>query len=302
MLGAGTDRIGPGSQSRTDVRAILQVVSVVVRTPGDRPLRYVSRMVFRRLKARFGGGTTVDTILHTELAQPGGVLEGVVEIVGGEFEQDIKYLALALEVRVEVETQDSEHQSDQRFAEQRVTDRFTLHPGEKRTEPFAIHVPLQTPFNVVNGRDLPGVRLGVRTELEIAKSLDKGDFDPIRIAPTPAQQRILAAFERIGCHFRRSDVEKGRVPGAEFPFYQEVEFAPPPELARGLAEVEVTFLAGLHSMDVLIEGDRRGGFLDAGGDTVHHLTIGYDAIDTENWEEILRGHLEDMGRRRGLFG
>lgn len=258
--------------------------------------------MFKRLKARFGGGTTIDTRVHTPVAYPGGTLDGVVEIVGGEFVQQISYLALRLVVRVEVEAEDSEHHSDQSFAEQRVHGPFTLHPAERKTVPFSIGVPLETPFNVVGQRELPGVRLGVRTELEIERSTDKGDFDPIRVGPQPAQERILVALDRIGCHLRNSDVERGHIRGAALPFYQELEFAPPPELAGRISELEVTFLAGPHSMDILLEGDRRGGFLDSGGDTVHRLTVGYDAIERENWEAIMRDHLHELGRRRGLFG
>ncbi len=57
-----------------------------------------------------------------------------------------------------------------------------------------------------------------------------------------------------------------------------------------------------HTMDVLIEGDRRGGFLSEGGDRVERLSIGYDAIGTQDWESILYQHLEELGRRRGFFG
>lgn len=259
-------------------------------------------MVFKRLKARFGGGTSIDTRVHTPVAFPGGTLDGVVEIVGGEFQQQISYLALRLVARVEVETEDSEHHSERSFAEQRVHGPFTLHPAEQKSVPFSIGVPLETPFNVVGQRDLPGVRLGVRTELEIERSTDKGDFDPIRVGPLPAQERILAALDRIGCHFRNADLEAGRIHGSTLPFYQELEFAPPHEFAGRISELEVTFLAGPYSMEVLLEGDRKGGFLDSGGDRVHRLTVGYDAIERENWEAIMRDHLHELGRSRGFFG
>lgn len=259
-------------------------------------------MVFRKLKARFGGGTTVDTVVHTPVVQPGGFLDGVVEVVGGEFEQQINHLTLRLEVEVEVERNDNEHRSTMSFAEQRVADPFVLHPGERHSVPFRFGVPLQAPFNVVHGRDLPGVRMGLRTELDIAGSLDRGDLDPVRIEPIPAQQQLLAAFERAGCHFRRADVEKGRLPGAQLGFYQEVEFTPPRDVARGLKEVEVTFLAGPHTIDVLIEGDRRGGFLDTGGDRTVRLTVAYDHLEQHDWTSEVRRHLEELARRRGLFG
>ena len=154
-------------------------------------------------------------------------------------------------VRVEVEREDAERLVDREFAEHRLTGGFTLHPRQRRSIPFTVGLPLQTPFNIVGGMELKGVRLGVRTDLEIARSLDKGDFDPIRVEPLPAQHRLLGAFERIGCRFLRSDVEQGHIPGAELPFYQELEFAAPPELRGRLSEIEVTFLAAPHQLDVL---------------------------------------------------
>jgi sporulation-control protein len=259
-------------------------------------------MVFKRLKARFGGGTSVDAVVHTPVAQPGGRLDGVVEIVGGEFEQEIKYLALALVCRVEVETDDSEYKSDETFARQVVEGAFTLHPGERRSVPFSLEVPLETPFNTVNGQDLPGVRLGVRTELEIAKSFDKGDYDPIRVGPAPAQQRILGALERIGCRFKSADVERGRIRGAALPFYQELEFFPPPALHGALNEVEVTFLTRPHEIEVVLEGDRRGGLFTEGDDRVLRLVLDYPTVDSPDLERILDQQLHELGRRRGLFG
>lgn len=258
-------------------------------------------MVFKRLKAAFGGGTTVQTHVHTPVAQPGGTVQGVVEIVGGDVEQDIRYLALAGEARVEVETEESEHTADVRFAHQHITGAFVLHPGQCLEVPFTFALPLETPFNVIGGQELHGVRLGMRTELEIARSLDKGDRDPIRVEPLPAQRRILDALVHIGCRFKSADLERGRIPGSALDFYQEIEFHPPSDV-RGISELEVTFLTGPNGMDVLLEGDRRGGFLDAGGDRVHRLSIGYDVLAREDWESILRGHLHELGRRRGLFG
>ncbi|MGD9527840.1 sporulation protein [Pseudonocardia sp.] len=259
-------------------------------------------MVFKKLKARFGGGTTLQTHVHTPVAQPGGLVNGVVEIVGGEFAQDIRYLALAAEARVEVEHGDGESRQDMRFAHQHVAGQFVLHPGQRIDVPFGFALPLETPFNVIAGSELRGVRLGLRTELEIAKSLDKGDWDPIRVEPLPAQRRILDALVNIGCRFKSADLERGRIPGSVLDFYQEVEFYPPPEFSHAISELEVTFLTFPHGMDVLLEGDRRGGFLDSGGDRIHRLSIGHEAIAREDWESVLRHHLHELGRRRGFFG
>lgn len=258
--------------------------------------------MFKKLKARFGGGTTVDTVVHTPATQPGGTVDGVVEIVGGEFEQKINFMAHRLEVRVEVERDDGESHRTDSFAEQHASGPFTLRPGERHSLPFLFDVPWQTPFTHLGGHELPGIRLGMRTELDIAGSLDKGDLDPLRIDPHPAQLLLLDAFARAGCVLRRSDVESGRIPGAEFSFYQEVEFSPPPQHSGRLKEVEVTFLSGPQGMDVLVEGDRRSGFRTAGGDRVHRLSVPYDALDRHDWTAVVHEHLEELVRRRGLFG
>lgn len=256
-------------------------------------------MVFKKLRARFGGGTTVDTVVHTPVARPGAPVEGVVEVVGGEFEQEISYVEMVLQARVEVETDDGEHDAHRRFAGQRVQGPFTLRPGERRSLPFAFGLPLQTPFTGYGPHEFPKVQVGLRTELEIARSTDKTDLDPLRVGPPPVADRILGALERIGCRFLRSDLEASRLRGSELPFHQEVEFAPP--AGANLSEVEVVFLAGPHSTDVLLVGDRRGGLFDGGGDTTRRLTVAHDALG-HDWESVLHGHLGDLGRRRGLFG
>lgn len=258
-------------------------------------------MVFKKLKAAFGGGTTVQTTVHTPVTHPGGTVEGVIDVVGGEVVQDINFLAIALEARVEVESGDTEHLMDVRFGHQPVYGAFQLHPGQRISAPFAVPVPIETPFNVIGGQDLRGVRLGLRTELDIARSIDKGDWDPIRVEPLPAQRRILDALVNIGCRFKTADLEKGRIRGAQLDFYQEIEFYPGPEFSRAMSELEVTFVAGPHGMEVLLEGDRRGGFLDSGGDRVHRLTVGYDAMG-HDWETEMRHQLHALGQRRGLFG
>jgi sporulation-control protein len=259
-------------------------------------------MVFGRIRSLFGGGTTIDTIVHTAVAEPGGALQGVIEVVGGSDEQEIKYIALNLVCRVEVETDDGEHHSDDSFAKQHVHGAFTLQPGQRLSIPFTFGIPLQTPFNVIDGQDLPGVRLGVRTELEIARSFDKGDYDPIRVGPLPAQRRILTALERLGCQFRRTDVERGHIRGADFGFYQELEFSAPHALSGRINELEVTFLARPHELEVVLEADKKGGFFTEGQDKVRRLVMDYNMIMNDNVEAIMEQQLGELARGGGFFG
>jgi sporulation-control protein len=259
--------------------------------------------MFRKLKAAMtGGGTTVETTLHGADVRPGESVAGEVHIVGGEIRQDIQYLKVALAARVEVESGDVEHDATQEFAVQRLTESFTLEPGAEHRVPFSLTVPWETPFNVVDGRTLPQVRIGLATELEIARSVDKGDLDPLRIHPLAAQETILQALVRAGLRFKHADLEKGSIRGATLPFYGEFEFSPPDRFRHVFNEVEVTFLTRAGSMDVILEGDRRGGFLSEGSDEFSRFEVDFASAGSVDWVSVITKQLEHLGRRRGLFG
>ena len=87
-------------------------------------------------------------------------------------------------------------------------------------------MPYETPLTHIEGHQLPGVRMGVRTELEIARSVDKGDLDPVQIVSLPGQTQLLEALAQLGFRFKSADVEKGKLRGATLPFFQEIEFSP----------------------------------------------------------------------------
>lgn len=146
--------------------------------------------------------------------------------------------------------------------------------------------------------DAPGgraIRGAGRAGSRIART-----FEPRAPGSVGSTEAMSVPPATVLLHDRWSVREGGRIPGAALPFYQELAFGAPH--GSGLNEVEVTFLAGPHAMDVLIEGDRRGGFLDSGGDRIHRFTIGYDAVAHEDWESHVQHHLQELGRRRGLFG
>src|SRR5690242_4390457 len=91
--------------------------------------RYVHSM-FRKLKVALGAGSaTVDTVLSTGAVRPGDRVQGVVHVGGGEIEQEIEPVTVALQTVVEVESGDSEWASTQTFASTHVADGLVLHPG-----------------------------------------------------------------------------------------------------------------------------------------------------------------------------
>ncbi|MFF5205586.1 sporulation protein [Streptosporangium sp. NPDC000396] len=219
-------------------------------------------MVFKRLLGAFGvGGPSVDTVLSVSRVSPGGFLTGEVRIKGGEFEAEIEHISLGLVARIEMEHGEGEHSGLGEFFRAEVSGPFTLGIGEERAIPFRVPVPWETPLTEVEGQPLNGMAMGVRTELAIAKAVDKGDLDLFSVAALPSQEAVLVAFSRLGFHFRSADLEAGHLYGVQqqLPFYQEIEFYPPPQYAGRVNEVELTFVATPGGLDVILEADKRGG-------------------------------------------
>ena len=218
-------------------------------------------MGFKRLLASLGaGGASVETVLTEVNVVPGGVVQGEVRIQGGSVDQQIEALSVGLQARVEVEGQDSEYKQDMVFTKQRLGGAFELKAEAVHVVPFGLEIPWETPVTTIQGQTLPGMNIGVTTELEIARAVDSGDLDPINVHPLPAQQAILDAFIQLGFRFKNADLERGHIRGTrqKLPFYQEIEFYPPQQY-HGLNQVELSFVA-----DEPRDGRRAGDGQEAG--------------------------------------
>jgi sporulation-control protein len=261
-------------------------------------------VVFKRMMQAMGvGGPSVETVLANPNCRPGGYLEGQVHVLGGEHPVEVEYLALGLVTRVEVESGGGEHHTDQEFYRERLTGSFKLEAGARHDLPFRFDVPWQTPITEVYGQRLHGMTMGLATELEVARSVDKSDLDAVAVHPLPAQERILEALLRLGFRFSRADVERGTVYGAEqhFPFYQEIEFYPPRQYAGAITQLELTFLATPQELQVVLEIDKRGGLFTEGHDAFGRFDVDYRAVDQTDWTAQLDGWLRQSAQRRGLF-
>jgi sporulation-control protein len=260
--------------------------------------------MFKRLLQSLGvGGPSVETVLARPDVRPGGQLEGVVHVMGGDHATDIEYVALGLLTRVEVESGDSEWHADQEFARQAITGRFPLAPGARHDIPFRFDIPIETPVTHVYGQHLHGMTMGLRTELEVARAVDKGDLDPFAVHPLPAQERILDGLSRLGFRFKRAELERGHLRGVHqtLPFYQEIEFAPAPQYARAINELEVSFVAAPHHLQVVLEIDKRGGLFTEGHDSYVSFTVDYASVDRTDWAQQLDAWVRQAAQRRGLF-
>lgn len=262
-------------------------------------------MVFKKLMQAMGvGGPSVQTVLANPNCRPGGQLEGTIQVAGGEHPTDIEYLALGLVTRVEVESGDSEYQTTQEFHRQQVTGPFRLEAKQRYDVPFRFEVPWETPLTELYGQHLHGMTMGLRTELEVARAVDKGDLDAVAVHPLPAQEKILEALLRLGFRFARADVEQGHIYGVQqhLPFYQEIEFYPAPQYASGINQLELTFVTNPHQIQVVLEIDKRGGLFTEGRDAFGRFTVDHANAHQTDWAAQLDGWLRQSLQRRGLWG
>ncbi|MEI5033290.1 sporulation protein [Streptomyces sp. S1A(2023)] len=261
-------------------------------------------MVFKKLLGSLGvGGPTVDTVLEDGAVQPGGTLHGQLHLVGGKADFDIEQITLELVARVEAEHEDSETEGTVPFERFTAGGGFRLAEGERRTIPFAVTVPWETPVTELHGQPL-GVVLGLRTELAVAGGKDKGDLDPLTVRPLPAQEAVLEAFGQLGFGFKSADLEYGHIGGTgqQLPFYQEVELTPAPQYAHAMREIEVTFLANPGGMEVVLEADKPGGLFSSGHDAVNRFTVSHQDIEQRDWNAEVDGWVRQLAAGHGGHG
>lgn len=230
-------------------------------------------MVLRKILAAFGAGVEVDTLLSASAVRPGGTLNGEVRFSGGKSDHRVTAINLEFVAEVEVERDGTTHRSRYDFFDAKVAGEVQLAAGSSHSVPFSLPVPWETPVSTIGGHQLYGMRLGVATELELAGALDKGDLDPLHVEPIPVQQAVLTALGRLGFTFSKADLEPGTIAGSTMPFYQEIEYWPGGQYRNSFKELELTFITGASTVDVILEADRRGGFLSAGRDALNRFTL-----------------------------
>ncbi|WP_333778429.1 sporulation protein [Streptomyces sp. IBSBF 3136] len=260
-------------------------------------------MAFKKLLASLGaGGASVETVLTESNVVPGGVVQGEVRIQGGSVNQNIEGLSVGLQAKVEVESGDQEYKQDIEFTKVRLGGAFELQAGAVHTVPFGLEIPWETPVTMIDGQSLRGMHIGVTTELEIARAIDSGDLDPINVHPLPAQKAILDGFIQLGFRFKSADMERGHIRGTRqrLPFYQEIEFYPPSQY-RGLNQVELSFVADEHAMDVVLEMDKKPGLFSEGSDTYRSFQVGLNDFHGTDWAAYLNQWLSEVGSKRNWF-
>ncbi|WP_238006265.1 sporulation protein [Dactylosporangium sp. AC04546] len=257
-------------------------------------------MVFKKMLAAFGvGGPSVDTVLDTPTAQPGGFIDGQVHVRGGDSDALIEHIVVALVTRVEIDGDEYDHEAGVELTRIVAADHFRVPAGQTQSIPFRLPVPWETPITSVYGQHLRGMAMGVRTELEVAGGRDKGDLDPVAVAPLPVQQAILDAFATLGFRFKQADVEHGYIHGVSqhLPIYQEIEFWPAPQYSGAINEVELTFVADPSGVQVILEFDKRSGMFASGHDAYSRFHISHDAAGSTDWAAVVDGWVRQAADR-----
>lgn len=209
--------------------------------------------LFKKLAASAGiGAAKVNTILEKNEFLPGEKVNGSVHVKGGNAEQHIRYIELLLETEYAIVKDDKKERKTVTIESRRVTEAFTISPGEERRFPFSFILPLDTPMTMKE------TRVFLFTDLDIQGGIDKSDKDPIAVKPHPWIESVLEAMGDLGFRLQEADCEYAPYFKRRVPFVQEFEFVPVSQKYRRLFdELELIFLLEDNGLDVIIEVDRR---------------------------------------------
>ncbi|MDP9348049.1 MAG: sporulation protein [Gemmatimonadota bacterium] len=208
--------------------------------------------MFKKALASLGiGGASVDAVLDSNAAAPGGKLQGRIIVRGGSVEQEIRSIELSVETDYVHEHDDHTSTHTHALGRHRVPNAIRVAPGSQQEIPFAIEVPWGAPLT------LGAQHTWLATRLEVDAAIDPKDRDEVRVLPAPLQARLLEAMGQLGFQIRQARCEKSRL-GRGLPFVQEIEMRPASGPFRGkLDEVDVVAWAGPGTLAVLLEVDRK---------------------------------------------
>ncbi|WP_100331337.1 sporulation protein [Bacillus xiapuensis] len=247
---------------------------------------------FNKVLASFGiGGAKVDTKLEKSEYTAGEVINGKIEVTGGNIEQRIDSIYLTLYTTYIREADDKKYTDYAAVKKQKINDPFTIGANETKSIPFSIELPEDTPITYGN------TRVWVGTGLDIKNAVDPEDKDYIDIRPTKLVSHVLEQVEQLGFRLRKVECEQASLKiGSRYPFVQEFEFVPMRGLFRGrLDELEIIFLSQTeHSAELLMEIDRKArgfrGFLSEAFEMDEsHIRLTITDSDLANFQEKLRG-------------
>ncbi|WP_010281464.1 sporulation protein [Bacillus timonensis] len=210
---------------------------------------------FNKIFSSIGiGSAKVDTKLTTDQLRAGEKVSGVVEITGGNMEQQIAEIYLSLVTTYIKESNDRKITKQATIEKVKIVEPFTIGSNERREFPFSFVLPLDTPATL--GR----TKVWIHTGLDIKNAVDPSDKDYISVSPSPLAAGVLNAVYDLGFSLRKVDCEAAPYRlRRRLPFVQEFEFVSTSGQFRGrLDEVEVMFFPQSdNKLEVMMQIDRR---------------------------------------------
>ncbi|MFJ7747892.1 sporulation protein [Peribacillus sp. NPDC097295] len=241
--------------------------------------------MLKKLLSSIGmGSAKVDTKLYKTNFIPGELLEGIVEIQGGQVEQRIDEVYLSVFCNYTIESDDGNHENDAVLGKYKLLDSFVINPNESKSIPFSISIPNDVP--ITTGK----TNVWLQTGLDISMSIDPQDRDYIEIQPHPLVNAFLLSVKSLGFRLRKTEAKKA--PGylrGRLPFAQEFEFVPTSGPFRGrLDELEAVFFISEDRVDAIIQVDKKGGYLAEMFDMDEsHVRFSYGTSDVPRLKELL---------------
>lgn len=214
--------------------------------------------MFNKVLASIGvGNTKVDAKLESDVVTQGEEVRGVIEVQGGNANQNIDALYLTVQSNYIREVNDHKINDTANIEHFLLTDAFMIGKNEYKKIPFSFILPLNTPITL--GR----TKVWFSTGADIQNAVDPSDLDYIKVKPSPLSASILKAMDDLGFGIREAICEApSRRLRVRSPFVQEFEFVPIQGDFQGrLDEVEIGFLAQTNNeVELFIEVDRKARF------------------------------------------
>jgi sporulation-control protein len=199
------------------------------------------------------GSAKVNAVLDKTTFRQEEEIEGLIEIEGGDVEQEIKEINLQLLVDIV---------GDQHFPfiwqEQKINPIGVIAPYEKRSIPFAFALAENVPITT------PNYKILLRTELAIDYAIDPKDRDVIAVEAHPFLNLAIESLKRLDLDLsyvgHTTEFAGDKVRGC--PFHQEFVFSLPSQYDY-LSDVRlVNFGGGIMALELHKQKDEENHAVD----------------------------------------